>query len=126
MKVTTVRFGRDLWELLEAEAELAGVSVSQYIREAALARASAAAGARGQDPVALLAGDSPSASEKPRSEEAALPASAAQARQTAVEQRSESAATKAEAQQAVRRAHQLANESQRLKTRPRRAGKPVR
>jgi hypothetical protein len=46
MKVTTVRFGDDLWALLEFEAARAGVSVSQYIREAALARAAFAAGTR--------------------------------------------------------------------------------
>jgi hypothetical protein len=56
MKVTTVRFGTDLWRLLETEAEWAGTSVSQYIREAALARAAAAAAARGQGPFELLAG----------------------------------------------------------------------
>jgi hypothetical protein len=48
MKVTTVRFGVDLWGLLDAEAARVGVSVSQYIREAALARAAAAAAARGE------------------------------------------------------------------------------
>jgi uncharacterized protein (DUF1778 family) len=56
MKVTTLRLGNDLWGLLEAEAEVAGVSVSQYIREAALARAAAAAAARGCGPFELLAG----------------------------------------------------------------------
>jgi hypothetical protein len=55
MKVTTVRFGADVWALLEHEAASAGVSVSQYIREAALARAAAAAAARGEEPLALLA-----------------------------------------------------------------------
>jgi len=42
MKVTTVRFGADLWQVLEMEADYLGISVSQYIREAALARAAAA------------------------------------------------------------------------------------
>ena len=56
MKVTTVRFGTDLWRLLETEAEFAGVSVSQYIREAALARAAAAGAARGNGPFELLEG----------------------------------------------------------------------
>jgi hypothetical protein len=56
MKITTVRFGTDLWRLLEGEAEYAGISVSQYIREAALARAAAAAAARGHGPFELLAG----------------------------------------------------------------------
>src|SRR5436190_24298005 len=50
MKVTTVRFSEDLWGALSREAALAGVSASQFIREAALARASAAAGARGELP----------------------------------------------------------------------------
>lgn len=56
MKVTTVRFGSDLWELLEGEAERVGVSVSQYLREAALARATASAAARGDAPFEVLAG----------------------------------------------------------------------
>jgi uncharacterized protein (DUF1778 family) len=54
MKVTTLRLGTDLYDLLEHEAELAGVSVSQYIREAALARAAAASGARGESPFEKL------------------------------------------------------------------------
>jgi len=48
MKATTVRFSDDLWATISAEAELAGLSASQFIREAALARAAAAAGARGE------------------------------------------------------------------------------
>jgi hypothetical protein len=56
MRVTTVRFSEDLWELLEREAALGGISVSQYIREAALARAVAAAAVRGEAPFELLAG----------------------------------------------------------------------
>src|SRR5215212_7199886 len=48
MKATTVRFSEDLWSTISAEAELAGLSASQFIREAALARAAAAAGARGE------------------------------------------------------------------------------
>jgi alkyl hydroperoxide reductase subunit AhpC len=55
MKVTTLRFGRDLWRLLESEAALVGTSVSQYIREAALARAAASAARRGESPFELLA-----------------------------------------------------------------------
>jgi uncharacterized protein (DUF1778 family) len=54
MKLTTLRIGEDLWALLAAEAQYAGVSVSQYIREAALARAAASAGARGEAPFALI------------------------------------------------------------------------
>jgi hypothetical protein len=55
MRVTAIRMGHDLWGLLEAEAAQLGVSVSQYVREAALARAAAAAAARGEDPYELLA-----------------------------------------------------------------------
>jgi hypothetical protein len=38
MHQTTVRFGRDLWEVLELEAERLGVSAAQYVRDATLAR----------------------------------------------------------------------------------------
>lgn len=55
MKLTTLRIGEDLWALLATEAERAGVSVAQYIREAALARAAASAGARGDPPFAEIA-----------------------------------------------------------------------
>ena len=64
MRVSAVRFGADLWRLLEEEAELVGVSVAQYVREAALARASAAAAARGEDPLKLLAGAARNASRR--------------------------------------------------------------
>jgi hypothetical protein len=47
MRATTVRFGADLWEMLEREAELSGVSVAQYVRESALARLAFAAAQRG-------------------------------------------------------------------------------
>jgi hypothetical protein len=49
MHQTTVRFGADLWEALEREGERLGVSVAQYVREAALARLIYAAGRRGDD-----------------------------------------------------------------------------
>jgi hypothetical protein len=47
MHQTTVRFGSDLWEALDEECEHLGVSVAQYLREAALARLMYAAGERG-------------------------------------------------------------------------------
>ena len=47
MHQTTVRFGPDLWEALEQECALLGVSVAQYIRESALTRLVYAAGRRG-------------------------------------------------------------------------------
>jgi hypothetical protein len=56
MKTTTLRFGPDLWRVLVGEAATAGVTVSQYVRDAALARALAAAAARGEGPFELLAG----------------------------------------------------------------------
>jgi hypothetical protein len=43
MHQTTVRFGKDLWEVLEQEAERLGVSAAQYVREATLARLAYAA-----------------------------------------------------------------------------------
>lgn len=38
MHQTTVRFGPDLWQALEQEAQRLGVSVAQYVRDSALAR----------------------------------------------------------------------------------------
>ena len=49
MHQTTVRFGADLWEALEDECMRLGVSVAQYLREAALTRLTYAAGKRGDD-----------------------------------------------------------------------------
>jgi hypothetical protein len=47
MHQTTLRFGTELWAELEQEAKAAGVSVAQYVREAALIRISYDAGRRG-------------------------------------------------------------------------------
>lgn len=47
MHQTTVRFGPDLWEALEAECARLGVSAAQYVREAALARLAFTAGRLG-------------------------------------------------------------------------------
>src|SRR3954454_11975129 len=47
MHQTTVRFGPDLWQALEAECARLGMSAAQYLREAALARLSYMAGQRG-------------------------------------------------------------------------------
>ena len=105
MKVTTVRFGLDLWALLEQEAARDGVSVSQYIREAALARAAAAAAARGDEPFALLAGalheiatDHPDVSRR----RAAQHALAALARATAAETLADAEALTGQSEQAQR------------------------
>jgi predicted DNA-binding protein len=38
MHQTTIRFGHELWDTLEHAAEDGGVSVAQYVREAAIER----------------------------------------------------------------------------------------
>jgi len=47
MHQTTVRFGPDLWDEIEVEAERAGVSVAQYVRDATLMRVSYTRGREG-------------------------------------------------------------------------------
>lgn len=105
MKVTTVRFGTDLWRLLEAEAAFAGVSTSQYIREAALARAAAAAATRGHGPFDLLAGALRETVHGETDPDRRLEASrvlAGLARLTASESRDDSLALKRESEQSIR------------------------
>ena len=53
MKATTVRFGEDLWAMLEREASRLGISAAQFVREATIMRVSMLAGSRG-DPDAEL------------------------------------------------------------------------
>jgi GAF domain-containing protein len=53
MKATTVRFGEDLWAMLEREAARLGVSAAQFVREATIMRVALLAGSRG-DPDAEL------------------------------------------------------------------------
>ena len=53
MKATTVRFGEDLWAMLEREAGRLGVSAAQFVREATIIRLAMLAGSRG-DPDAEL------------------------------------------------------------------------
>jgi hypothetical protein len=118
--VTTVRFGVDLWRLLEVEAALAGVSVSQYIREAALARAPGAAATRGQDPLALLAGAEPGPLKpcpQPASERAAT------LLQQAAETGRDNQATSSEADQAVRRSREVRKEAAQLRRQQRATGR---
>ena len=110
MKVTTVRFGADLWALLEAEAALAGVSVSQYIREAALARAAFSAGARAGAPSALLASWSQATLGATSHAEQAASTEHLIAALTLIrtgEQRDDAAALRAESRQARRKASEV-------------------
>jgi len=117
MKVTTVRFGADLWALLEAEADRVGISTSQYIREAALARAAAAAGARGASPFDQLAasmGDALRANPDPAKRRAADRALAAAARSVADESVTDAQAVTAQSRQSVRRAGDVTRRANRL------------
>ena len=52
MHQTTVRFGPDLWADLEREAAGVGVSIAQYVRDAAAARVNYSAGRRGDEGLA--------------------------------------------------------------------------
>lgn len=109
MKTTTVRLGGDLWALLDVEAARAGVSVSQYMREAALARAAFAVGARGGTPPELLCAwagtlfDGERVSVDHAANTDRLLAELKRSRYR--EQREEAAAVRAESRQAQRQAH---------------------
>jgi hypothetical protein len=46
MRATTIRFTPELWTLLQREATREGVSVAQYVRDAALFRVAYGAGVR--------------------------------------------------------------------------------
>jgi GAF domain-containing protein len=52
MRATTVRFGEDLWEMLEREAAREGVSSAAFIRDATLLRVAYLAGKRGDEGIA--------------------------------------------------------------------------
>src|SRR5829696_2652618 len=49
MRATTVRFGEDLWAMLEQEASRNGMSAAQFVREATILRLAMLAGMRGDD-----------------------------------------------------------------------------
>jgi hypothetical protein len=111
MKTTTIRFGPDLWRVLESEAATAGVPVSQYIRDAALARALATAAARGDGPLELLAGAVREAMRHHASVSKRLDAErhlAALARLTADDRVADSVALAAQSHQAHRKSKALA------------------
>jgi hypothetical protein len=106
MRVTTVRFGAELWALLEQVAARDGTSVSQYIREAALARAAFSAGRGGDDLIELVT--SAAGEVIPDDDREVQAALAGLARAVARATRRDSRALTAEGVQAMRRAQQLA------------------
>jgi hypothetical protein len=105
MHQTTVRFGHDLWESLEHECADLGVSVAQFVRDAALARLMYRAGRRG-DP------DYERALERAASPSPQLDAAASSRERSAAEV-SDSAALWAQGQLARRRAEELRDQSER-------------
>ena len=120
MRVSAIRFGADLWRVLETEAARVGVSVSQYVREAALARASAAAAARGEDPLDVLAGAARGSrrgttgskqAPAPGPDTEPILSSARNLRSRARATQSDSRAVRAQSQQASRHAHELARKT---------------
>jgi hypothetical protein len=112
MHQTTVRFGSDLWEALEREATRLGVSVAQYVREAALARLVYAAGQRGDDQfdlaLEIALGGHQQPARFPQPEGMLRPAADAPGpvRRAEIEA-AESAALQAQGRQVRRRAQQL-------------------
>jgi hypothetical protein len=120
MRLTAIRMGDDLWRLLEGEAARVGVSVSQYIREAALSRAAAAVALRGEDPHTVLAQAALSAdvsepADPPVHDPSGEPAApedngqsrgrSQRARESARQTRLEAQASRAEGRQSMRRYH---------------------
>jgi GAF domain-containing protein len=57
MKATTVRFGEDLWAMLEHESRRLGVSSAQFVREATIIRLAMLAGSRGDSDAELTIAD---------------------------------------------------------------------
>jgi GAF domain-containing protein len=53
MRATTVRFGDDLWDLLEAEAAAQGISAAQFVRDSAIMRLGILSGRRGDEAATL-------------------------------------------------------------------------
>jgi hypothetical protein len=126
MHQTTVRFGSELWRELERESAALGVSIAQYVREAALARLVHAAAERGEEQFALAldiatgsidSGDAREA-EIARSAIPALSptqartASAEQAREDAESESGSAAALWAQSRQARLRARQVREQIQ--------------
>ncbi len=119
MHQTTVRFGADLWEALEEECASLGVSVAQYLREAALARLAYAAARRGDldfEHALDFATEGRVRQQPPAAPTLAEPPTeAATAVERAQLEVSDSAALWAQGRQARRRAQQLRDETARAR-----------
>jgi hypothetical protein len=106
MHQTTVRFGPDLWEDIEVEADRAGVSVAQYVRDSAMMRVAYTRGRDGDrhyDAALELVPDAPPAPARPDD-----PSSAT---------RENAQALRAENRQARRQAAAIRERSQRRRAR---------
>jgi hypothetical protein len=114
MHQTTVRFGPDLWEDIEVEAERAGVSVAQYVRDSAMTRVAYTRGRDG-DPHYEAALELVAAAETP-----------SDTRDWSSVTRSEAAALRAETRQARRQAKALRDQAQRRRVGAEGSGQPER
>ena len=120
MHQTTVRFGSDLWEALEEECARIGVSVAQFLREAALARLVYAAGRRGDREfdraLDIVSGPDPTAHARPSSdlENIAAPAlNASTLNERSLRESTEAAALAAQSRLVSQRAQELRAEAAR-------------
>lgn len=112
MHQTTVRFGGDLWKALEREGDRLGVSVAQYVREAALARLMYAASKRGDEEfdlaLEIALGETTEPARTPQPAGPLRPAAEVLSPMERAEvESSESAALWGQARQARRRAQEL-------------------
>ncbi|HEX4719871.1 MAG TPA: hypothetical protein VH300_15205 [Thermoleophilaceae bacterium] len=137
MHQTTVRFGPDLWEAVEAECSRLGISAAQYVREASVARLAFTAGrtAGSEYEVALaVAGaveppgatyalphrgwpveSGTAAAPLPFDTESSVHSRAAESIQGSSEQRLASSALGAQSQLVLRRAKEIRDQSRRLR-----------
>jgi hypothetical protein len=118
MHQTTIRMGPDLWGALEAECSRLGVSVAQYLREAALARLAYTAGHLGDTDYGRAFGaDSPDLAPV-AAENMPLPvAHAASARDNSTEEMLAATAVSAEANLVWKRAREVRERSVELRRR---------
>jgi hypothetical protein len=118
MHQTTVRFGPDLWEALEAECAGIGVSIAQYLREAALARMAYTAGRRRESGYeeALLQAGAPSPVDALPLEYELAAMQAERAARAANEQSLDAVAVIAQGDQVRTHARAVRAESQRLRS----------